>query len=128
MVRAVKEGLTKLQQYVGSTKSRLKRITNGQGNAGTRAMPAQTGKNDADIGLRLDYGDKFIKDGKEYRRYKLKVNKQAADPTLRALAAKNSHKVWAEADLQTNPPPADPEQAAANLFDDLETDLVAKTK
>ncbi|KAK3045460.1 hypothetical protein LTR09_012948 [Extremus antarcticus] len=128
MSRAIKDGLQKLQQYVTSTKSRLTKIVNGQGDAGTRAVPAQTGKDDAEIGLRLDYGDKFTKSGKEYRRYKLQVNKQAANPTLKAMAAKNSHKVWAEADLQINPAPDNADQVAADFFSDLEKDLDAKTK
>ena len=116
MSRAMKDGLRKLQQYVTSSKSRLRKIVNGQGDAGTRAVPAQTGKNDADIGLRLDYGDKFTRNGKEYRRCKLQVNKQADNPTLKALAAKDSHKVWAEADIQIHTVPDNAEQVAEGFF------------
>jgi len=111
MSRAINEAARRLEQHVRSTASRLMKIVNGQGNPGTRAVPAQTAKNDADIGLRLDFGDKFTKDGKEYRRYKLQANKQAANPTLEALAAKDSHKVWAEADLQINPKPKNVEKS-----------------
>lgn len=128
MSRAAKEGLHKLQQYLASTKSRLTKIINGQGEPGTRAAPAMMGKTDAEIGLRLDYGDKFVNDGKEYRRYKLQVNKQASNPTLKELAAKDSHKVLAEADMQINPVPDNADQAAADFFRDLEEDLEAKAK
>ncbi|SMR54654.1 unnamed protein product [Zymoseptoria tritici ST99CH_1A5] len=128
MARAAKEALQQLHTYVTTTKSRLAKLISGQGEPGQRAAPAQTGKHDAQIGVRLDYGDKFERDGKEYRRFKLQPNKQAANPTLKAMAAENSHQILAEADLQINPPPTDPKQAFNGLIEDLEQDLEEKAK
>ena len=77
----------------------MERILFGAGIPGTRAAPTQAGNNDAKIGLRLDYGERFKIDGKEYLRVNLQVNKGAENPTLRALANKNSHEVWSYADI-----------------------------
>lgn len=77
----------------------MERVVSGTGTPGTRAAPTQAGNNDANIGLRLDYGERFKKDGKTYRRVNLQVNKGAENPTLKALANKNSHEVWSHADV-----------------------------
>ncbi|KAK4690845.1 hypothetical protein P7C71_g6036, partial [Lecanoromycetidae sp. Uapishka_2] len=46
--------------------SRVKKILSGDGTPGTRAAPAQTQNNDEDIGVRLDYGKTYVKDGKTF--------------------------------------------------------------
>jgi len=47
----------------------------------------------------LDNGEKIVKDGKYYKQYKWQINRNAENPTLREMAKKGSHKVWAEGDL-----------------------------
>ncbi|KAG6164248.1 hypothetical protein E4U51_005165 [Claviceps purpurea] len=59
-----------------------------------RAAPTPCRDNDRMIGIRLEYGELLFKDSKDgvaARRYYLRVNKNAHDMTLRALAAKNAH-------------------------------------
>ncbi|KAI6797247.1 hypothetical protein KC363_g2981 [Hortaea werneckii] len=124
MSRAVKESLQRMKSWVTSTASRVNKIASGQGDVGTRAAPTQAGSNDTEIGSRLDYGDKSIKDGKEFRRYKFQINKQAANSTLRDLANKDSHKVWAQADVPLDS--KSPEEAVEKLFEDLEKDLSSR--
>lgn len=85
--------------WVLQSRTRIERVVSGTGTPGTRAAPTQAGSNDAKIGLRLDYGEKFRKDGKTYMRVNLQVNKGAENPTLKALANKNSHEVWSYADI-----------------------------
>ena len=79
---------------------------------GSRAVPTQTAKNDENIGLRLDYGKQYEKDGKRYSRLNLQVNKGAENPTLKELANKNSHKVWATADILIEDKQSNPSTAA----------------
>ncbi|KAI7500156.1 hypothetical protein KC367_g3872 [Hortaea werneckii] len=105
MSRAVKESLQRMKSWVTSTASRV-------------------GSNDTEIGSRLDYEDKSIRDGKEFRRYKFQINKQAANSTLRDLANKDSHKVWAQADVPLDS--KSPEEAVEKLFEDLEKDLSSR--
>ena len=107
-----------------STKSRVTNLASGQGNAGARAAPAQAGANDTNIGSRLDYGETFVRDWKEYRRFKFQVKKQASNATLRDLANKDSHKVWAEADMPIGS--ESPSETVDKLFEDLEADLESK--
>ena len=78
-------------------------------------------KNDREIGTRLDNGEKLIKNGIEYNRYKLQPNKQAANLTLKKLAQENSHQVLAQADLRLDSD--DAATAVDTFFDDLEADL-----
>ncbi|KMP01771.1 hypothetical protein CIHG_05845 [Coccidioides immitis H538.4] len=49
--------------------SRVSKIATGEGIAGTRAAPTQSGNNDTSIGGRLDHGETYEKDGKRYKRY-----------------------------------------------------------
>jgi hypothetical protein len=42
------------------------------------------------IGSRLDNGEKVTKDGKEYKRYKWQINKNAQNATLKELANKDT--------------------------------------
>lgn len=121
MSRAFKESLENLRKWVLTSESRIQRIASGQGVAGTRATPAQAGSNDTKIGSRLDNGETFTKDGKEYKRYKFQVNKGADNKTLKELANKDSHKVWAEADMPVGED--DGRASVENLFADLEKDL-----
>ena len=99
----------------------MQKIAKGQGIPGTRAAPTQAGNNDKKIGSRLDNGEAFTKGGKQYKRYKFQVNKGADEKTLKELADKDSHKVWAQADMPIGE--EDDYTAVENLFADLEKDL-----
>lgn len=121
MSRALKASLQSLRAWVFQSNSRVEKIASGQGTAGTRAAPAQSGNNDQKIGSRLDSGETFTKNGKQYKRYKFQVNKGADDQTLKQLADKDSHKVWAQADVPLGN--ADPRKIVDQLFEDLEKDL-----
>ncbi|KAI9732228.1 MAG: hypothetical protein M1835_003503, partial [Candelina submexicana] len=79
-----------LDRHISSV-SRVTKITQGTGVPGTRAAPVQAGNNDKKIGGRIDYGEKVVKDGKEYQRLKYQVKKGAEVPTLKALANLDSH-------------------------------------
>ncbi|KAH9212238.1 hypothetical protein DL95DRAFT_509343 [Leptodontidium sp. 2 PMI_412] len=121
MSRALKTSLIALKDWVFLSKSRVQSIADGRGIPGTRAAPAQSGNNDKDIGSRLDNGESFTKDGKQYKRYNFQVNKGADDKTLKKLANQNSHKVWAQADVPIGE--GDAMTTVEKLFDDLEKDL-----
>ncbi|EKV16246.1 hypothetical protein PDIG_21180 [Penicillium digitatum PHI26] len=82
MSRARQESLEKLKNWVLGRNSQITKLAQGQG-----------------IGSRLDHSEEFEIDGKKYRRFKWKINKKAANATLKELANKDSHKVWAEADV-----------------------------
>ena len=124
MSRALKESLKSLKAWVFASPSRVKKIAEGQGTPGTRAAPAQAGTNDTKIGLRLDNGDKIVRDGKEYKRYKLQVNKDADNATLKDLANKDSHKVWSQTDVPIGEGTV--EETVEKLFEDLEANLEDK--
>jgi hypothetical protein len=121
MSRSLKNSLHSLKNWVFQSESRVQTIARGQGTAGTRAAPTKSGNNDKKIGSRLDHGETFTKDGHQYKRFKFQVNKGAEDKTLKQLADKNSHAVYAEADLRLGQP--DPHKAVENLFEDLEDNL-----
>ena len=121
MSRALRSSLETLKKWVLESDSRVQKVAKGQGIPGTRAAPTQAGNNDKKIGSRLDNGETFTKDGKQYKRYKFQVNKGADDKSLRELADKNSHKVWAQADIPIGE--EDDYTAVENLFADLEKDL-----
>lgn len=103
----------------------MNRLAGGQGTSDTRAAPAQMAKNDSEIGARLDNGETVIKDGKTYKRYKLQVNKNASNPTLKDLANKDSHRVFGDADmpLDDSIPLTD---RIDHFFQDLEQDIDKK--
>ena len=122
MSRARQESLETLKNWVLGRSSQVTKIASGQGIAGTRAAPTQSGPNDLKIGSRLDNGEKIVKDGKEHKRYKWQVNKNAENATLRELANKNSHKVWAEADIPINSGTS-AKDAVEQLFSDLKKDM-----
>ena len=118
MRRAVVEAMHSLRTYIEGNKGRVAKFLAGQGDPGTRAFPSPSGNNDAIIGVRIDNGEKIIKDGVEYKRYKLQVNKNAANPTLKSLAAKDSHQVLANGDVR-----ADGKGDVGEFFDQLEANL-----
>lgn len=99
MSRAVKASIDMLEYYACQTMGRMEKLVSGRGVPGTRAAPTQDGVHDTRIGSRLDYRDHIIKDGETYQRLKLQLNKGADDATLRAAAAKDSHKVWSQVDV-----------------------------
>ncbi|RDX41453.1 hypothetical protein OH76DRAFT_1321867, partial [Lentinus brumalis] len=70
---------------------------------GSRALPQNVGANDANYGARLDWGEKFQKaDGHWYRNLVLQPNKNAADSTLKKLAAVNSHMSLAKVEIRAD--------------------------
>lgn len=115
---ALKDSLQSLKAWVFQSPSRIQKLAEGTGPMGTRAAPTQTGTNDKKIGSRLDFGEDIVKDGKEYKRYKLQINKGADNKTLRQLADKDSHKVWSTADIPVGE--GSMEDAVDKLFEDLE--------
>ncbi|KAI2825000.1 hypothetical protein CBS147321_5919 [Aspergillus niger] len=124
MSRARRESFQALKKWVFDRNSQVKKIAAGQGIAGTRAAPSQSGSNDSKIGSRLDNGETFTKDGKEYKRYKWQINKNAENATLKDIASKDSHKVWAEADIPITSDNSKAKATVSQLFDDLEESKV----
>lgn len=123
MSRARLESLENLKNWVLGRASQISKLARGEGAAGTRAAPSQSGSNDTKIGSRLDHGEKLTKDGKEYRRYKWQINKNAENQTLKELANKDSHKVWAEADVPVTTDANETKAAVEKLFADLKTSM-----
>ena len=99
MSRALKEALESLFDNILQTTARVRTIAEGNGTPGTRAAPARNANNDKRFGVRIDNGERVIKDGVEYKRYKMQANKEAENATIREMADKNPHKVLAVADL-----------------------------
>lgn len=126
MSSAKKASLKALKDWVKTSKARALTIAKGTGTPGQRAAPAQTGKNDAKIGSRLDNGETVKKGDREYRRYKWQLNKNAENSTLKRLAAKDSHKVWSQADVEIKKD-ANAEEAQSlvdEMFEQLEKNMV----
>ena len=97
MVRKIIQGVEAACAWLKRNPSRMRTFTRGEANAGARAIPQNTAE-DAAMGVRLDYGETIKdKDGKRYKIVNLQVNKNAADPHLKELAAENSHQVWGQA-------------------------------
>lgn len=48
--------------------------------------------NDSDIGVQLDNGETITRDGKAYKCYKLRANKNASNATIKELA--NKDLIW----------------------------------
>lgn len=128
MSRARRESFQALKKWVFDRNSQVKKIAAGQGIAGTRAAPSQSGSNDSKIGSRLDNGETFTKDGKEYKRYKWQINKNAENATLKDIASKDSHKVWAEADIPITSDNSKAKATVSQLFDDLEESMKWKER
>ena len=123
MARFVLNVLKLLEDYTLSGK-RADKIVSEAAIAGTRAAPSQSGENDKQIGLRLDYGETFNRGGKKVRHVKGQPNKGAGNQSLKDLAAKNSYQVVAEAFIPIDS--ADSKEAVKEMFDDLRADAAAK--
>lgn len=124
MVSALKSSAQALKAYILQTKSRTINFVK-KGTPGQRFAPQQTGNHDSKIGSRLDNGETFVKDGKEYKRYNFQLNKQASNPTLKAEAQKDSHKVWAKVDveLEDNPTYENSKAKVEDAFQNIEDQL-----
>lgn len=85
--------------------------------AGTRMAPRQNQVDDQDHGVRIDYGEITDRDGQPVRHVKVQPNKGADNPTLKALAAKNSHQVLAQTFVVLDN--RDPKEAAQKMVADL---------
>ncbi|KAG6260167.1 hypothetical protein E4U49_005182 [Claviceps purpurea] len=59
----------------------------------------ESGDNDRKIGCRLDYGNIIKEEGRTVRRFQLQLNAGARNPTLKALANKDTHAIWSYADI-----------------------------
>ncbi|EFE37791.1 hypothetical protein TRV_07564 [Trichophyton verrucosum HKI 0517] len=125
MVSAIRTSARSLRDYILKTKSRTINFAKGQGTPGHRFAPQQTGTNDASIGSRLDNGDIITKDGTQYKRYKFQLNKNAQNSTLKDEARKDSHKVWAQVDVQIkeNPTLEESKSTVVEAFDTIEGQL-----
>ncbi|KAG6023675.1 hypothetical protein E4U19_004207 [Claviceps sp. Clav32 group G5] len=126
MAGPIIRGIGQTMAWVVMNHSRIERIAKAGGTPGTRAAPTRAGDNDKKIGVRLDYGHIFIKDGKKYQRLELQVNKDANDPSLNEMARKDSHKVWSFAEVLIPEQPLTEEeqkQAVSQVFVDLENNI-----
>ena len=74
---------------------------------------------DAKIGGRLDLGNP-VEDGKK-RRIHFQVNKNAENPTLKAMAAKDSHAVHAATDVDISQEPT--EENVKNISEELKKQI-----
>ncbi|KAM6488956.1 hypothetical protein JOM56_015592 [Amanita muscaria] len=72
-------------------KDLLQSVQGNIGNAtpGSRAWPKKT--QDKEVGVRLDWGEKFQKDGDWFRNLVLQFNKDAENPAINELAKKGTH-------------------------------------
>jgi hypothetical protein len=123
MSRFVLNALKLLEEYT-LTGKRPDKIVSNAAVPGTCAAPSQSAENDKHIGVRLDYGEAFNRDGKKVRHVKVQPNKGADNQSLKNLAAKNSHQVVAEAFIHTDS--ADPREAVRDMFEDLRADAAVK--
>ncbi|PYH75338.1 hypothetical protein BO82DRAFT_36729 [Aspergillus uvarum CBS 121591] len=125
MSRALKDAVRELKAWVTESASRSARIARGEGTPGSRAAPTRTASNDSKIGVRLDNGENVTKEGKVYKRYKVQACKEASNSTIKSLASKNSHKVYAEADVPIDDS-ISVDDKIKKLFEDLENDVDKK--
>ncbi|KAG6191224.1 hypothetical protein E4U10_004527 [Claviceps purpurea] len=95
MARNIELSMGRMAVWFGECDGQMERLLRGNGVFGTRAAPTQSGDDDKRIGTH----------GIKYRRYYLQANKDAHDPTLKALAAKNPHAVlsWADVPIAEEP-------------------------
>jgi hypothetical protein len=124
-----KTALSALKTYVMGSKSRMKKlVTDTSAAQGTRAQPAKTGKNDAAVGSRLDFGPTTTKNKDTVRKFNFQLNKDASNSSVKKLAAKDSHKVWSTAEITTKANPTDAEVSTVvkALFSDLEKNIKDK--
>ncbi|KAG6061805.1 hypothetical protein E4U32_002809 [Claviceps aff. humidiphila group G2b] len=132
MPSAIEESVDKLWGWMEKVPSRLDRLVEGEGTPGTRLAPTKSGQNDQNIGCRLDFGVKLEKDGQTVRRYNLQINSGAKNPTLKALANKDSHATWSYADIPLEEKPSkesfeekkeDTRKKAEQFLQDLKLDI-----
>ncbi|ODH51818.1 hypothetical protein GX48_02062 [Paracoccidioides brasiliensis] len=102
MSRQVVDSLKRIRNWVFAAPSPVIKIATGEGIAGTRAAPMQSGNNDTSIGGRLDHGETYEKGEKQF-------------------ASQDSHRVWAQADLEIGAIPD--KEAVEKLFDDMQSGL-----
>ncbi|KAG6109181.1 hypothetical protein E4U14_003315 [Claviceps sp. LM454 group G7] len=90
MSRAIRAAIGRLERYVldPACPGRRDIILRGNGVFGMRAAPTPCRDNDRVIGIRLVYGEVFLKEGVAALRYYVRANKNAHDRTLRALTRK----------------------------------------
>lgn len=121
MSGALKAALGKLKTYTLGTPSRITKLANGAGTAGTRAVPTST--HDVDIGVRLDFDVETKAGGKSYKRFKFQVNKGANDKTLKQLVAtkKGTDTEFAIVDMPLGT--KNPKATVEKLFDDIKKQL-----
>jgi len=74
----------------------------------------------------LDYGEKFKNDNQEFMRLNFQLNKEAERKTLKDLAKKKSHEVWAKADVLLNDSKKTEDENFDDIFDNLQKDLEKK--
>ncbi|ODH25163.1 hypothetical protein ACO22_05253 [Paracoccidioides brasiliensis] len=98
MSRQVVDSLKRIRNWVFAAPSPVIKIATGEGIAGTRAAPMQSGNNDTSIGGRLDHGETYEKGENQ-----------------------DSHRVWAQADLEIGAIPD--KEAVEKLFDDIQSGL-----
>ncbi len=113
MANSLVKCLDRMMEAATKTKSGIKKICQPVGDAGTRCFPPPT--HDPKIGGRLDLGDQT--DGGKKRRLKFQVNKNAENTTLKGMAAKDSHKVYATVDVDTDQ--AATSENAKKIFEEL---------
>jgi SRSO17 transposase len=125
MPSAKSNSLSALKKWLTASTSRMKTVVSSSGTAGYRAAPAQSGNNDAKIGSRLDYGERFEKDGKTFQRLNWQLNKDAENSTLKKLAQQDSHYTWSTADVEVvnNPTKDEVKTKAEDIFEQLERNM-----
>ena len=105
------------------SKSAIKTLLSGDGVPGTRAAPTQPGNNDSKAGERLDHGKNYTKSNQTVHRLKYQLNKNAENPTLKKLAAQDSHKVWSYADVPVPVPGNELNEVIDSTFTTLKANL-----
>ncbi|KGO76260.1 hypothetical protein PITC_036860 [Penicillium italicum] len=102
MATAIKKALRSLFDDAARTKSAMSRLLNPSAEGpGGRVYPARSQKNDQLYGIRIDRGE-LVRGKPGFLRLKLQINSNAASKTLRDIAAKDSHQVVSEVDVDTN--------------------------
>ncbi|KAG6057668.1 hypothetical protein E4U17_001089 [Claviceps sp. LM77 group G4] len=88
MSRAIRAAIGRMELYLlhAACPGRRDQILRGNGVFGMRAAPTPCRDNDRTIRVRLEYEEILFNHGARCRRYYLRVNKNAHDMTLRALA------------------------------------------
>ncbi|KAK2855627.1 hypothetical protein FQN49_005007 [Arthroderma sp. PD_2] len=114
-----------IKTWVMSSKGRMVKLAKGTGVAGSRAAPTQAGTNDEKMGGRVDFGERFERNGKIYCRYTFQLNKNAENKTLRTLAQQDTHRKWSHGEIEVteNPTEDQAKEKTLELFDDIVANL-----